>query len=82
MKGISGFGPSFQKFIERLLCARFYCRQWGRERVGEKIKILALVEFIIGRKEKRVFNNMRSRGKTFYEAEESIWGYGIKVWLL
>lgn len=60
------------KNLLSLLCARLYCRQWGRERVGEKIKILALVEFIIRRKEKRVFNSMRSRGKTFYKAEESI----------
>lgn len=72
----------FKKFIEHLLCARFYCRQWGRECVGEKIKILALVEFIIRRKEKRVFDNTRSRGETLYKAEESISGHGIKGWLL
>ena len=72
----------FKNFIEHLLCARFYCRQWGRECVGEKIKILALVEFIIRRKEKRGFNNMKSRGEIFYKAEESISGHGIKGWLL
>lgn len=46
-----------------------------------KIKIPALIEFIIGEKERKLFNII-SRGETFCKAEQSVSGDGIKGWLL